>query len=125
MSVNMNRIIIILVSLFLLGIVSCKKEGKGGKSIIKGSISHHGVSVPGLPVYIKYGAVDFPGSDISNYDDETSVNSQGEYRFEELRKGDYFLFSNGFDNQYSEFVSGGVSVNIRKNEEKNVVIPVN
>ena len=109
-----------------LTLVACEKEGLGGKATITGHVKHHDTPIPNATVYIKYGARELPGTDPSDFDAQTVASSgDGHYEFTDLQKGDYYLFSIGFDSTISEAVKGGIPVNInKKSETLEVNIPV-
>lgn len=115
-----SLLFIVTVMLF----ASCKKEGTGGKSTIKGIVKHHSTIIANAIVYIKYGAKDFPGADVSNYDANVTCDANGNYEIKELRKGDYYLYGVGYDSAISANVYGGLSAKLRNNESKNVDIAV-
>ncbi len=121
-----KQIIFFAIALVALSIIftSCKKEGTGGKSSISGKVEHHGAAIPGSIVYIKYGAIDFPGTNVSTYDAQVNADAQGAYKFEGLQKGDYYLYGVGYDNAIVDNVSGGVAVKLRRNEDKEINVPV-
>lgn len=111
--------------LLVLLCFSCTKEGPGGKVVIKGRVMHHSLPIPHATVYIKYGTQDFPGSNITYYDANTTADASANYQFTNLRKGDYYLFGVGFDSSIVESVSGGIPVKIsHKDETLNVDVPV-
>jgi hypothetical protein len=112
--------------LFLLitGMISCTKEGPGGKSSVAGSVKHHDALIPEAIVYIKYGATEFPGKDVSKYDASTIADANAFYEFKNLRKGDYYLYSVGWDVTMPGEVTGGVGVKIKYNQQKYTDIPV-
>jgi len=120
---NIFKISIAVLSIVIL-FNACKKEGTGGKSIIKGYAKHHSLPIPNCVIYIKYGAVDFPGSNTSKYDASVTANASGYYEFTNLRKGNYYLYGVGYDASIMEAVTGGVGVKIRQNETKNLDVPV-
>jgi len=98
--------------------VSCDKAGTGGQATINGHVKHHNTSVPGSMVYLKYGAVEFPGSDIDLYDESTlSSSGDGHYEFKSLKKGDYYIYGVGYDSTISAAVVGGVPLKIKKKTE--------
>lgn len=132
---NMKRIAHILpaliVSLALLS--SCDKNkcdksdpGIGGGSKVSGHVQHHGTAIPNARVFIKYDATEFPGTDTTQYDAaKTATNSDAYYTFMDLKPGDYYLYSVGYDNNISLPVSGGVGIEICGDEEDlNTNIPV-
>jgi hypothetical protein len=102
----------------LVSIAACKKNGTGGKATIKGIVAHHSQAIPGATVYIKYDALDFPGSDVSKYDSNVSAGGDGSYEIKNLLPGDYYLYGVGFDIANSEPVFGGVPVKIRRSDKK-------
>lgn len=100
---------------------SCKKNGTGGESEIAVWVKHHSNLIPGATVYIKYGAKEFPGADVSKYDESkvtgTTGHSNGHTHFEGLLKGNYYLYAVGYDSTISQTVTGGLYVKIKKNHE--------
>jgi hypothetical protein len=119
-----KQTIFFAISLMLLftAFSSCKKEGTGGKSSISGRVMHHEAAIPGATIYIKYGAIDFPGSNATSYDASVISNAQGDYKFEGLQKGDYYLYGMGYDT--SGELRGGIAVKIRRNEDKEINVPI-
>lgn len=109
----------LLPFLIILALISCKKEGTGGKAGIRGAVEHHHEKIPNAIVYIKYGATELPGTSPDNYDDKVVADAtDASYKFENLKKGDYFLYSVGFDAVFKEEVSGGIAVRVKKKNEK-------
>lgn len=101
---------------------SCKKEGTGGKSKVSGNVKHHTQLIPNAIVYIKYGAKEFPGADISVYDDQVTADTNAHFEFDGLQKGDYYLYGVGVD--ASDIVVGGIGITLRRNEDLNSDVPV-
>jgi len=122
---TMNQSIVLFCIVALLGL-SCNKEGVGGKASISGAVMHHEVAIPSATVYIKYGANAFPGFDLEQYDDHrTASTTDATYSFTNLYKGEYYLYSTGYDVSSMEDVSGGVPVKIKKKKENiEIDIPV-
>ncbi len=114
------------VLLLLPSMLSCKKEGEGGKASIKGRVLHHDTPIPGATVMIKYGAKEIPGVNQSDYDQlVTATLSDASYSFENLRVGNYYLYSTGYDSSIMEIVTGGIPVTIKsKKEIKETNVPV-
>jgi hypothetical protein len=115
-----------LVASLLFSFGSCKKEGTGGKSSVSGNVKHHSKLIPNAIVYIKYGATEFPGVDISLYDDQITSDTNAHYEFKELQKGDYYLYGVGMDGigASSYQVSGGVGIKLKRNESITIDVPV-
>lgn len=103
---------------------SCKKEGPGGKSSVSGNVKHHQELIPSAIVYIKYGATEFPGGDISIYDDKVTSDTNAHFEFKDLEKGDYYLYGVGYDFTGSYNVVGGVGIELKRNKASIVDVPV-
>jgi hypothetical protein len=99
-----------------LTLFSCAKEGGGGKSVIKGHVNNQAKLIPNAVVYIKYGAPEFPGSDITLYDDHVTADANANYEFRDLRKGSYYLYGVGFDRSLSREIRGGIGVKLNFNK---------
>ncbi|MCX6296169.1 MAG: carboxypeptidase-like regulatory domain-containing protein [Bacteroidetes bacterium] len=116
--------ILYFVTLIAMTITSCKKEGTGGKSSVSGSVKHHSRLIPNAIVYIKYGATEFPGTDISKYDDHVTSDADAHYEFKDLRKGDYYLYGAGYDTYGLFNVTGGVGIKLKYNKSITIDVPV-
>ena len=103
---------------------SCKKNGIGGSGSLSGLVKHHAKPIPNAVVYIKYGASEFPGADVSLYDDHSTSNGDAHYEINNLRKGDYYLYGVGFDYSINQKVTGGIGVSLGNKESKSVDVPV-
>lgn len=112
----------ILLATLLLLVSSCKKEGTGGKSSVSGNVKHHQELIPNAIVYIKYGAVEFPGGDVSVYDDKVTCDTNANFEFKDLQKGDYYLYGVGLDN--SLIVTGGIGITLKRNKSSVNDVPV-
>ena len=116
--------IFLFISLAFFSITSCHKEGEGGKSSISGMVKHHEQPIPNCVVYIKYGATEFPGTDVSKYDASVTADADANYAFSSLRKGDYYLYGVGYDNFISEIVTGGIAIKLKYNKAVSSNVPV-
>ncbi|MBI2721954.1 MAG: hypothetical protein HYX39_07250 [Bacteroidetes bacterium] len=108
---------LLAILLVVTTLPSCKKEGPGGKASISGRILHHSLPITNATIYIKYGAQEFPGTDPSAYDVSVTAGTDGTYAFIELRKGNYYLFSIGYDSAISQTVKGGIPIRIKSKTE--------
>lgn len=116
---------LILTSIVAITMLSCSKEGPGGKAAIHGTVKHHSAPIPGAVVYIKYGATESPGTDITYYDASVTADANAHYEFPDLKKGDYYLFGVGFDSAIVQTVIGGIPVEIKtKTETVTADVPV-
>ncbi|MBA3970838.1 MAG: hypothetical protein H0X46_01595 [Bacteroidetes bacterium] len=115
-----SSIFIFAVLLFVT--MGCTKEGTGGKASVSGNVKHHQELIPNAMVYIKYGATEFPGADVSVYDDKVTADANSHYEFKDLEKGDYYLYSIGMDG--SDIVKGGIGVVLLRKTHTDSDIPV-
>ncbi|MEM9022329.1 MAG: hypothetical protein AAGB22_01210 [Bacteroidota bacterium] len=124
--------VVLVVSLPLL-MVACGDDdsdevmaGPGGNAVISGNVQHHEVNIPNANVFIKYDATEFPGTDVSVYDDsQVSGSVDGSYQFSGLQVGNYYLFSVGYDSAVSDQVLGGLPVVISEDTQtRSIDIPV-
>lgn len=114
-----TRLLLLSCSLILL--FSCTKEGTGGDAELMGTVKHHSLAIPGAIVYIKYGAKEFPGTELSKYDASTTASlSDAHYHFEGLKRGNYYLYGVGYDSSINSVVTGGVAVKIKFGDRKGV-----
>lgn len=99
----------------------CKKEGTTGSTAIATLVKHHEKSIPFATVYIKYNAKEFPGEDLSKYNDSKVTDKQGHVHFENLQKGDYYFYAVGYDSSIAAPVRGGTPCKIiRKDKDKHI-----
>jgi len=122
----MKAIKLSLLAIFFIVtfISSCKDEGPGGRAIIKGAVKHHSDIIPNATVYIKYGATEFPGTTPADYDAQIVADASANFEFTNLVKGNYYLYAVGYDITIGQPVKGGVAVNIKRNENKVIDVPV-
>ena len=127
MILNKKYVLIGLSTILIL--FSCTKEddeiinvptpGKGGHAAITGHVKHHDDAIPNAMVYIKYGTLDLPGTSPGDYDDSTKASaSDAHYSFDQLQKGNYYVFGIGYDSTCTCVVFGGVSVIISSSTEQ-------
>ena len=108
-------------------ISSCKKEQTGGESTVAAIAKHHDRNIPFSTVYIKYGAKEFPGEDVSKYDASQQTDAEGHTHFEGLRYGNYYFYGVGYDSLSQAVVKGGVSLKIKwkeRKEEIELTVPI-
>ena len=121
----MKKLLFCLLPFAFCFVLSCHKEGPGGKATIKGTVKHHSISIPNALVYIKYGATESPGSNVTYYDASANADANANYEFNDLRKGNYYLFAVGFDSSIVKTVTGGVPTEIKsKTETVEMNVPV-
>jgi len=113
----MNKYKIYSVFFLFLILISCKKEGTGGKAQITGFVVYNNVRIANAVIYIKYGTSTSPGSNPAFYDSQQTADSQGNFTFGSMVTGNYYLYAIGHytdPNSYlgSKNVTGGTAVNI-------------
>ncbi len=113
---------LILLTFFAFSVFefsACCKGGSGGSATLDCYVLHHAKPIPGATVYIKYNVTEFPGTDVSAYNDHVKAgdNTNG-LKFEGLHCGDYFLYGVGFDSALGLPVTGGVHVQIKYSDRK-------
>lgn len=110
-----------LVMLLCIVLVSCKKNGTGGNAFVLAKSTHHDKLIPYATIYIKYGAKDFPGTSTSNYSNSITTGADGIVRFSDLRYGDYYFYSVGFDSSIMQSVTGGDHLQIKWSDRKKTI----
>jgi len=127
----MKNLIIVFFALvtFSVAFSSCTKPGLGGEASILAYPKHHDDPIPNATIYIKYDAKEFPGTDLSVYDDAAVATADPgkdpHAHFSNLEKGDYYLYGVGFDSSINDIVTGGIPLEItEKSGEIEIVVPV-
>lgn len=117
---------IFIVATFIFLLYSCAENaGTGGNNTIIATAKHHGVIIPEATIYIKYNAKEFPGENLSLYDDYKTTGKEGKVKFEGLKRGDYYFYGIGYDSTIKQTVVGGIPVQIlQKAGEKLIDVPV-
>jgi len=125
---NYTQRIIFMLALLISGLLACKQEaGSGGMARIRGQVQHHEDPIPFASVYIHYGSNDIPTAGPAGYQDSTRADAQGNYTFKDLKKGKYYLYSIGYDANWSppSTVFGGMPAQIYQRKEDVILnIPV-
>jgi hypothetical protein len=114
----MKRIFILSLVASITLVTGCKKNDIGGDASLGITAKHHGSTIPGTWVYIKYGAKDFPGEDVSKYDASFLADGSGYALIEGLRYGDYYLYGVGYDSSLAQTVKGGTPIIIKWGSRK-------
>lgn len=107
---------VITAAAFLMFMPACKKEpGPGGKAHIHGHVHYEAndETIPNATVDIWYDETSANG----NADDNATTDAAGKFEFENLQKGDYYLFATGSDNS-GTVRNGGLHVTINKKSEE-------
>ena len=108
-------------------ICACNKEGIGGTTTVATIVKHHEKIIPGATVYVKYGVKEFPGEDVSKYDNSLVVDKNGHVHFEDLKKGNYYFYGVGYDSSIMMIVKGGTPIDItrkQKNQHVDLIVAV-
>jgi hypothetical protein len=122
---NLKYIVLLICA---LTIFSCKKNQLGGKSNIKAKVLHHDQAIPNARVYIKFGATEFPGADVSVYNTYIDADHNGNFLIEHIYHGDYYFYAVGVDPTLpagSNVVKGGTHLKVKMlKEHTGFVVPV-
>lgn len=124
-----------IISVCALMVMSCRKEaGEGGTSSITGKITvrdYKGSFFPGSIYYDDYDAQEedvyiIYGNDDDTYDNRYRTSFDGTFKFENLRKGMYKIFTYSDDTNLIDPLPGGKvtivrNVEITKNKSENQV----
>ncbi|SRR5258705_11822825 len=112
----MNRLKSIFPFLFfsLAGILfyGCNKEAEQPifsdkvKATLVVEVMHHQWTIPGIPVYLKKDATQFPGQNTSLYDYTLTTNQAGTVQFNKMLYGNYYLYVKGWDPVFQDTVIG-------------------
>jgi hypothetical protein len=112
----------------ILFLVSCKKDNKTnpeGNEIIKGKINlfieakHHSWAVPGITVYMKKDATEFPGTDTTLYPYHVQTDASGIAWFKELFIGKYYIYAKGYDYIFGAEVTGKMPIELNSSTVEN------
>ena len=110
----MKYFILFLFAAALL--LTCKKADNTPVATVKGNITltvtaqHHYWVIPGLPVYLKSNATEFPGTNTASYNASTTTNQGGDAQFKTLTFGNYYLYARGWDPIFADTVYGHIPV---------------
>lgn len=100
-----------------------EQAGKGGSTTLKVTPMHHDKNIDSCTVYIKYNAQDKP----SNYDEEVKcVMESGKpvATFTGLKKGKYYVYGSGWDENIEQAVVGGIPYTISQDGVVEINVPV-
>lgn len=103
------KISFILLFISVFAITSCTKdEGFEGTNTIKGKVTLNGAATSGALVHIAFGTK----SETTTFDATTITDASGNYKFEGLQKGDYFIDAEYTTNLNILLSSGGAAVTL-------------
>jgi hypothetical protein len=118
----MKKIVFLIAIITGLTLTSCKKNNTGGQCEVAAFPQHHGKSIYGATMYVKFGAKDLPSNPTTNYDLKIVGEPEEEHvHIKNLRYGHYFLYAVGWDSTISQQVTGGIALKIKWSERKKEV----
>ncbi|MBX7093083.1 MAG: hypothetical protein K1X56_00055 [Flavobacteriales bacterium] len=119
----MNRVSILFLFIISVFVYSCEKgPGKGGKAKINVTCINGLSNMPYAQLKIKYGASSYPGQNVS-YDENATCDYTGDYTFDNLKRGDYYVYAYTTDSTGNVALEGGAHVLINnKPGETHVVV---
>lgn len=115
--------------LVVLTLSSCERKddtniaGKGGMAVLKVTPQHHGTNIDSCTIFLKYNSKELP----SSFDEEIKCvmeNGKPVATFNELKKGDYYVYGKGWDPDISQQVVGGIPYTISDEQTYTINIPV-
>ncbi|HAA01112.1 MAG TPA: hypothetical protein DCD96_05645 [Flavobacteriales bacterium] len=111
----------LLIICLLVVFSSCERvAGKGGKAAIHVTTVNGPLNTSGVSLRMKYGATSFPGENVP-YDEDGFTDYAGDYTFNDLKRGDYYIY--GKKITATDTLLGGAHVLINnKPGETHVVI---
>lgn len=121
------------IATLVLGINACERDdpkptgektvgGKGGNAILNVTAQHHNKNIDSCKIYIRYNA-----TSAGAYDDSANcvtVNGIPVAKFSGLKKGDYYLYGDGWDPSIEEEVKGGAPITVTEEKEQNIYVAV-
>ena len=123
----------VLLLVLLIYCFSCKKAGLAGDNTVVAYPQHHGKSIfsHSIPnfrdtIYVKFNAVELPGTSPTNFD-KTFIGEIGEdhVHIHGLQIGKYYLYGVGWDTTISQRVSGGIPIELKQlTAETMINVPV-
>src|ERR1700674_4896056 len=110
----MKKLSLILAIAFVwIASNSCKKNGTSGDATIVAFPQHHGKSIYGATMYVKFNATDLPSNPTTNYDLKIVGDPAEEHvHIKSLLWGDYYLYAVGYDTAIHLPVTGGIAAKI-------------
>ena len=125
----MYRIHVLFLFMLLTTQLGCRKRpsaGLGGNAILHLYARHHALPIDSITFYVKFNSSDAPAD--GNYDlsQKAEVVTPGNAyaTINGLKKGDYYLFAQGWDTTINQTVRGGIPYTISDENEQSVIVPV-
>lgn len=123
-----NILIYLLPIIAVFAFASCERDdiniaGKGGNATLKITPMHHDDVIDSATVFIKYNAQELPTS----YDEHADVvmeNGVAIATFSGLKKGQYYIYAEGWDHHINEKVIGGIPYTITEESTLEINVPV-
>jgi hypothetical protein len=121
--------IILSSTILILLFGSCKKKpsaGLGGQANLKVFAYHHSLPIDSCKIYIKFNTSELVS--IGEYDISQSIatdsNGDSYTIFSGLKKGDYYIYGEGWDPSIFNNVKGGIPYTVKEETTQNVSVPV-
>lgn len=125
----MKTILYTFLYVFALTMISCKKKpsaGLGGNANLKITAFHHTAPIDSGIVYIKFNSSEAPADNTYDLNQPlTKDSNNNSYTiFKGLKKGDYYLYAEGWDPLIAAYVKGGLPYTIGEEGDISLTIPV-
>lgn len=119
----MRQLLTLLLGTLLavMVLMGCRKNGTGGNSIINIHVIDSNSNISDAIVKIKFGATGNPGP-YADYDLEDTSNYAGLAKFQDLRRGDYYIRAYSPEDSSGNVYEAGKYVKIENRGEQHIVI---
>ncbi|MEZ5047664.1 MAG: hypothetical protein R2831_11810 [Chitinophagaceae bacterium] len=117
---------ILIFFVFITATLGCKKPkaGLGGQANLVVVAKHHTAVIDSATVYIKFNTKEAP-LQLSSYDLKQTIQSTSSNTiFEGLKKGDYYIYAEGWDESIQAAVKGGLPYTIKEEITLNIDVAV-
>ena len=115
----MRKQTILLLSLIMALVFSCRRNGVGGDADLNLEIVHHNAAITNATAFVSFDAIEMPTNPESDFDLKVQGNADNNrIKIEGLRAGQYYIYVVGYDGGISQTVKGGVPVEIKWKERK-------
>jgi hypothetical protein len=125
----MKNISLFLLLSSVLILFSCKKKssaGLGGNANLKVTAIHHAAVIDSCKVYIKFNsseAVSLGEYELSEWVKKDSLGNSY-VLFKGLKKGEYYIYGEGYDPSILNTVKGGIPYTIEEETDMSINLPV-
>ena len=105
---------------------TCEYAGIGGNITVVAYPKHHGEDTRPYHAYVKFNTQDFPGTNPALYDLHVVADTtENHIEIENLKRGKYFVYMTAYDTSIAAGVSGGIPMSVTVTAgEVDLTVPV-